>query len=61
MSGRVMTGGPALAFKGAKGAELKVATRAYYLENYFGEEKLLKLGIAISVLLILIILGTVLI
>jgi ech hydrogenase subunit A len=59
MSGRVT--GPGLSFKGSKGAELRVAMRSYYLEGLFGEERILKAGIAIGILLVLIILGTVLI
>jgi ech hydrogenase subunit A len=59
MSGRVT--GPGLTFKGSKGAELRVATRSYYLESLFGEERILKAGIAAGVLLVLITLGTVLI
>jgi ech hydrogenase subunit A len=59
MSGRVT--GPGLTFKGSKGAELHVATRSYYLEGIFGEERLLKGGIGLGVLLVLITLGTVLI
>jgi len=59
MSGRVA--GPGLAFKGAKGAELRVATRAYYLDGVFGEGKILRIGIGAGILLVLIILGTVLI
>jgi ech hydrogenase subunit A len=59
MSGRVS--GPGLAFKGSKGAELRVATRAYYLEGIFGEKRILKAGIALGLLLVLITAGTVLI
>jgi len=59
MSGRVT--GPGLAFKGSKGAELRVAMRSYYLEGIFGEARLLKGGIALGILLVLITLGTVLI
>jgi ech hydrogenase subunit A len=58
MSGRVT--GPGLAFKGSKGAELRVATHSYYLESIFGEKRILNAGIAIGILLTLIILGTVL-
>jgi ech hydrogenase subunit A len=59
MSGRVS--GPGLSFKGSKGAELRVATRAYYLEGVFGEKRLLNAGIVLGLLLVLITLGTVLI
>jgi ech hydrogenase subunit A len=56
MSGRVS--GPGLTFKGAKGAQLKVATHSYYLESIFGEKRILRPGIAIGILLTLVILGT---
>jgi ech hydrogenase subunit A len=59
MSGRVS--GPGLSFKGSKGAELRVATRSYYLDSLFGEKRILNAGIAIGILLVLITLGTVLI
>jgi ech hydrogenase subunit A len=59
MSGRVS--GPGLSFKGSKGAALRVATRAYYLEGTFGEKKILGAGIGAGLLLVLITLGTVLI
>jgi ech hydrogenase subunit A len=59
MSGRVTR--PGLAFKGSKGAELRVVTRAYYLEGLFGEKRILDAGMAIGLLLVLITLGTVLI
>jgi len=58
MSGRVA--GPGLSFKGAKGAEMRVATRSYYLNEVFGEEAILRAGIALGILLVLIAIGTVL-
>jgi ech hydrogenase subunit A len=56
MSGRVT--GPALSFKGSKGDELRVETRAYYLESVFGEGRILKGGIAFGVLMTVMLLGT---
>jgi ech hydrogenase subunit A len=56
MSGRVT--GPALAFKGSKGLELRVVTRSYYLKGIFGEDRILRAGIAIGTLLTVILLGT---
>jgi len=59
MSGRVA--GPGLSFKGSKGEELHVVTRAYYLEGVFGEKRILSVGLVLGALLVLITLGTVLI
>jgi hypothetical protein len=59
MSGRVT--GPGLSFKGAKGAELQLVTRSYYLDGFFGEARILRVGMVIGLLLTLITLGTVLI
>jgi ech hydrogenase subunit A len=56
MSGRVT--GVALAFKGSKGAVLRVATRSYYLESVFGEARILKGGMAIGILMTVMLLGT---
>jgi len=57
MSGRVTA--PGLAFKGSKGAALRVVTTSYYLENVFGEKRILRFGIAVGFLLTLILLGMV--
>lgn len=58
MSGRVS--GPGLSFKGAKGAQERVEIRSYYLNEIFGEEKIMRIGIALGILLVLIAIGTVL-
>lgn len=57
MSGRVA--GPGLSFKGSKGATKRVETRSYYLVEIFGEEAILRIGIALGILLVLISIGTV--
>jgi hypothetical protein len=59
MSGRVS--GPGLSFKGSKGAALRVETRSYYMNEIFGEQAILRLGIGLGILLVVIAIGTVLI
>jgi ech hydrogenase subunit A len=55
MSGRVA--GPALEFKGSKGDALRVETRSYYLEDFFGEKRILNIGALLGILLTVILLG----
>jgi ech hydrogenase subunit A len=57
MSGRVS--GTGLSFKGSKGEILKVETRSYYIVELFGEEAIMRIGIALGILLLLIMIGTV--
>jgi ech hydrogenase subunit A len=58
MSGR--PSGPGLTFLGSKGAVKQVATRSYYLEKFFDEERILRAGTWVGLLLVITTLGTVL-
>jgi ech hydrogenase subunit A len=58
MSGRSSEAG--LVFKGSAGIERKVDLRAYYLEKFFAERRLLPAGIGIGILMLIIMFGTVL-
>ena len=44
-------------FSGSAGLQRDLALRNYYLENYFGENKLSKIGIALCIILILLMFG----
>jgi len=51
MSGRATT--PDMHFKGSAGIDRQLSLHNYYLEGYFGEGKLMRIGVAVSVLLVL--------
>jgi len=62
LSGAYLSGRPAgagLTYKGSAGVEKTVALRSMYLEGLLGEKRLLPIAIALGILLIIVMFGTV--
>lgn len=59
MSGRTVS--PGLGFKGSAGVERRVDLRAPYLTHVFPESRMLPIGLALGILLLLALVGTVLV